>query len=200
MKICGVCGKTKIESEFWLRQRKNGQRVAVCCKICEKEMNNKYMRTPWGLATRMHISQKTMSKRRGHQPPAYTTKELFDWLLGQENFYDLYANWENGGYNRWDKPSIDRLDDFKGYSFDNIRLTSWKQNDIKGHLDQRNGTGTHGRSCVPIIKSTPDGEIVAKYISLAHAHEIEKIPLTVLAKTTNPVFYKNYIWRSGCND
>ena len=36
-------------------------------------------------------------------------------------------------------PSIDRKDDYKPYTFDNIQLTTWQQNKAKGHEDCKNG-------------------------------------------------------------
>jgi hypothetical protein len=53
---------------------------------------------------------------------------------GKNNFYELYNNWIDSGYKKSDKPSVDRIDDYKGYSFDNIQLMTWKENNKKNTL------------------------------------------------------------------
>ena len=37
------------------------------------------------------------------------------------------------------KTFVDRLNDYKGYSFDNIQLMTWQENKDKGHRDCLNG-------------------------------------------------------------
>lgn len=55
--------------------------------------------------------------------------DLEKWII--DNYYDefttLFKNWTLNNYNSDDVPSIDRLDDSKGYSFDNMRIVTWRE-------------------------------------------------------------------------
>ena len=98
-----------------------------------------YYRTIKGQLTQIYYGQKVRSKENGYPPPEYTKDELREWLLGQTIYWDIYVAWIDSGYKSDLKPSIDRLDDYKGYSFSNIRITTWGINDQKGRDDRRNG-------------------------------------------------------------
>jgi hypothetical protein len=55
--------------------------------------------------------------------------------LSIKNFKVLYKNWVKSGYEKNFRPSVDRLDSTKGYSFDNIRLVTWKENNNANHIN-----------------------------------------------------------------
>ena len=114
MKQCTKCNQIKELSKF--RKKHNA------CKSCALEYNKIYNVTKEGVIARIYGDQKNHSKTRGHTIPTYTKQELFDWLINDWLFDLLYNNWLNCGHINSMKPSIDRLDDSKGYSFDNILL------------------------------------------------------------------------------
>jgi hypothetical protein len=126
-KICSICGKEKPVSEFRFSQG----RPKSYCKPCDNERNKLYRRTLLGHLHRMYNNQKRNSIQRGHSQPAYTFEELKDWFISQPNWEDLWLKWEANNYDKQLTPSIDRLDDSKGYSFDNIRLVTWEDNNLK---------------------------------------------------------------------
>ena len=90
-----------------------------------------WSRTIDGLISQIYRSQKQHSKKRGHQPPTYSQELLLRWMTAHVIFKKLYDNWIASDYDRWLIPSVDRLDNSKGYSFDNIQLMTWKENDAK---------------------------------------------------------------------
>lgn len=76
----------------------------------------------------IYNTQRGSSRKRGHALPKYSSEELMSWACGQEKLYSLYQNWISSGKVKDLKPSIDRLNDETGYSFENIQLVTWRQN------------------------------------------------------------------------
>lgn len=130
MIICIKCKEIKFENEFHKeKQNKNG--LSSICKKCKYERNLNYDRTIKGVINKIWQKQLFNSNKRKHPKPNYTKKELEEWILNQSNFEKLYNDWVNSGYDKWLKPSVDRLDDTIGYNFNNIQLITWKENDLK---------------------------------------------------------------------
>lgn len=104
-----------------------------------------------------------------HQLPdiAYSKEEFVAWLMSQPNQPQLWQDWEQSGYSRWLAPSVDRLDDYKGYSLDNIRLTTWKENFDRGHHDRK--AGINNKMSRAVNQFNLDGSFIAKHESLAIA-------------------------------
>lgn len=93
--------------------------------------NMKYYHTKRGTIIKIYNSQIASSKRRKHPLPAYSRDDFITWVLDQNIFHKLHAQWVESNYERMLAPSIDRLDDSKSYTFDNIRITTWKENNQK---------------------------------------------------------------------
>lgn len=79
--------------------------------------------------------QISRSKQRNHPLPEYTKDEFRDWYFKQPNLYRLVNNWINSGFNKDLIPSVVRINHKLHYKFDNIQLITWKENEIKGHLE-----------------------------------------------------------------
>ena len=132
LKNCSKCNLYKHSTEFNLHSKKKAI-LKPYCKKCQKIYDDWYQKTYSGLITQMYKSLKSSSKSRGHNPPNFEKEDFKKWLL--ENNYDIiYSEWELSGYNRWKKPSVDRLEDTKSYCFSNMRLVTWFENDKK-HKD-----------------------------------------------------------------
>lgn len=97
-----------------------------------------YYKTKKWLLTRIYHNQKRNSKQRWHNAPKYTKEELWKWFFSQDNFEILFNNWKESWYEVDLIPSIDRKDDYKWYSFDNIQLMTFWENRKKWDMDQRN--------------------------------------------------------------
>ena len=77
--------------------------------------------------SKLYRRQLKSSIERGHQPPQYTLDELKDWARSQDNCDELFNTWRKTEDSN-DAPSFDRIDNSKGYTLDNIVLTTWGVN------------------------------------------------------------------------
>ena len=103
----------------------------------------------------IYNNQRNSSRKRDHDMPKYTLDELRVWANGQQKFHKLYEIWQESGRDIDLVPSIDRKDNSKGYSFDNIQLMTWKENKDKEYLNAA------GR--VPIYRISTDYSIIKEY-------------------------------------
>ena len=135
MKKCTICGIEKPLSEYTPRKDRpcgyDGR-----CKECNRKRGEKIRHTKNGLVSLIIRSQRKASKARGHEMPTYTLDELKSWVFSQPNFETLFNEWVASGFNRWKKPSIDRIDEKLSYNFRNIRLVTWREN-IEPELTQK---------------------------------------------------------------
>ena len=127
MKECTECEISKDETEFGKLSQKS-DKLRPMCKSCTKLADQAYRRSVEGLVTTLHSDHKKRSKLRGHKQPSYTKKELHEWLLSQPTFECMFNVWVENDYLRDLKPSVDRIDDFKGYTFQNIQLLTTRDN------------------------------------------------------------------------
>ncbi len=105
-------------------------------------MKKNYQQTKIGLINHMYANQKYNSVERGHTPPGYSVEDFRDLLLTRHHFHDLFDLWELSGFNKNKTPSIDRLDDYTGYTLANIQLVTWEFNKDKYHSDCISGKNT----------------------------------------------------------
>jgi len=99
--------------------------------------------------------------------PTYTKKEFLSWCLNNDTFLELHKNWEESNYLLGLVPSIDRLNDTLGYSFDNIQVVTWDENNKLGHIRERNGETT--RRCKSVLQYDLDNNFIKEYYSLKTA-------------------------------
>ena len=160
------CSKCKEHLEI-LNFGSNGRNgVHSWCKLCAKKDAQRYQRTKDGVTSSIYNSQKFHSKTRGHNAPTYSLMELRDWLYSQKSFHRQYDMWKESNYDRWCKPSVDRIDDSIGYSLGNIQLISWEQNREKQAVDFLSAKLTNNHKPVSIYEN---GELIGTFESYAIA-------------------------------
>ena len=162
-KICSLCKIEKNTSEFY--RRNTGFKSH--CKKCDKKWHDEYGKTKEGVVTRIYSVQLGGSKKRSHSLPNYTNEELRIWLFNQDEFHRLYDLWAESGYDKMKKPSCDRLDDYKPYSFDNIQVITWQENKNKLHSDQKNGR--NNKNSRPVIQTDLVGRFIKEHYSQSQA-------------------------------
>jgi hypothetical protein len=170
LKKCKDCGELKSIELFYKSQGE--------CKECTKSrvrdnynrVGNTYDRTEKGVIRVIYKTQKRNSKIRGHDGPSYSKQELSEWLYNN-GFKNLYYIWVDSGYKKDLKPSVDRIDDFKPYTLDNITLGTWFDNRTKQYSDIKNGAGTSGKRCKAVGQYDKDMNL----INIFHSqHEAER--------------------------
>ena len=170
---CPTCSSTRDVRVDALKDQES-----TLCRSCvnrarpKKDIADKFNRlnhyhTLEGHITSIWNGQRQRSKRNGWAEPAYSREELIEWVRNQPNASDLYTAWELSGYEKNRAPSIDRLDDYKPYSFDNIRLVDWETNNKKGRESQIAGDNT--KNCKAVRQLDLNGNVIAEFHSIMDA-------------------------------
>ena len=186
-KKCNKCNKKKLLNQYSYRQAGKDKTRAICNPCLAKNII-RYNKSDRHIVTSLYVKQKTKSKERGHPPPTYTKKELHQYIINHPDYKIIYDNWIKNNCNKWFRPSIDRLDTSKGYSFDNIRLTTWSIN----------------HKAEAILKSEPiyildryNNIILKRYKSIMDASrdlKVKSAEISVLCRLNNGKQKLNYIW------
>ena len=167
-KICTKCEIEKSIDKFYTNNHKSKKdKTNSHCKSCENERVLNRSRTKAGVISTIYSSQRASSRERNHKEPTYSLIELKEWLMSDWLFDLLYNNWKNCGYLKDMKPSLDRLDDSKGYSFDNIQAVSFLENRMKANYNAKNNILIHGHK--KVIQKNINGEVVSRYNSISEA-------------------------------
>ena len=181
-KKCTKCNEVKSISDFGKRKRmKSG--IHEWCKVCVNKSNTDRGRTKKGLIVITYLRQISRSKKRDMPLPSYTKDDLVYWLFNQDLFHTLHKNWKGSGYDRDLAPSVDRKDDYKSYTMDNIQLMTWKENLLKGARDRV--LGRNNKKSKAVIQIDFDGNKVQEYYSMAEASRQTKIGDSHISKACN---------------
>lgn len=167
MKTCTKCGIEKELTDFGVHPlARDGKQTR--CNDCLNIKTKEYRKTINGLVTKIYGNQRQNSKTREHLPPNYTRDELYDWIISQKNFKELYSNWVESDYEIKLLPSVDRKNDDKPYTLENLlRVCTWEENRKRAHSDVSSGINT--KPLRAVVQFTKDGEFVARYRSLVEA-------------------------------
>ena len=174
-KVCFKCQESLPLERFYKHKKMADGRLNKCidCTKSDSKQNqervgNKYDFSKKGVVRVIYKTQKRNQHIRGHGQLPYTKGQLDEWL-SLNGFDLLYQSWVDSGFESCKKPSVDRIDDFYGYSFSNIRLVTWSDNREYQHDDIRDGKGTGGKRCKRVVKMDENFCIVDSYHSYSSA-------------------------------
>lgn len=166
-----------------------------------KKYNKEYSRSKKGLIKYIYFHQIRNCKSRGHPMPDYSEEELFTWFFSDSKNVTLYEEWKDSGFNKELTPSIDRLDNSKSYSFDNIEAVTWQINKQRAYEAIRDKS-LHNPSLlngghVAVVQFDLEGNVVGEFISLSEATRstgIDHRGISEACKKYRNTFH-GYIWR-----
>lgn len=150
------------------------------CKPCVNQYAKNRGRSKTGLISRIYNNQRKRSIAKKMELPSYSKYELEAWMFGQEKFHSLFNKWVESDYDYMLVPSVDRIDDYKPYTFSNIQLMTWEENKEKGHEDIRNNKNKKKNK--PIIQFSIYGERLNDYDSAMIAEHSTGIAHENIAK------------------
>ena len=195
MKKCFKCGENKELGLFYKHKKTADGYLNKCIECTKKDVKgSNYDKTEKGVVRIMYKTQVRNSKARKMELPNYTKQELKEWLY-ENNFKSLYDNWLSSDFDKNKKPSVDRLDDFKPYSFGNIRLVTWEENKAHQNQDILNATGTSGRCCKAVIQLDKYGNVLAEYHSYSFAKRTVGYSFEKCLKNGTPSRIDGTYWR-----
>jgi len=148
-----------------------------------REYVRKYRLTHKGVSSTIYTQQIRSSKKRGHKLPSYTLKELREWMMSRENYTKLWMEWVDSDYSKLKKPSVDRIDDYDYYHFDNIQLVTWEDNLRKAGKDRADGINNKQNRLV--YQYTQDGVLVDTYYSMHYASLMTGVNLSCICEVCN---------------
>ena len=195
MKICKKCGEEKTLSSF--------SKGKTICKECNNKESALYRKSIEGIITQTYSHQKGCSINRGHLPPTYTRAELKGWLLAQPHFIPLYNAWVESDYVKNLKPSVDRINDSIGYTFENIQLVTFGENTRKQYDKILSGEKVNFHR--KVNQYTLEGKYIQTFSSAQEAKRVldkKGIAITGCCLGTHPTaggFYWRY-FEGGTSD
>lgn len=100
--------------------------------------NNSYM----GRLTRSYCDMRARTREKGFDS-IVTREEFLKFAVNNVEYNRLYKQWEDSGYILKYCPTVDRIDNNKGYTLDNIQFLSLSANSTKGN-NERSGKRHNG--------------------------------------------------------
>lgn len=160
-KECFICHKIKPLDEFYTHKAMPDGHINKC-KECTKE----YMRgrrpecrkldkkrhhyNPERFLKHRYYAMKFRTSSKAKSGPLthptyasrkldFTMEEWLEWCHTKSwlTFVSLYERWQESGFQRGYSPSVDRIDNDKGYTLDNIQWLSFRNNCSK-HTSKMN--------------------------------------------------------------
>lgn len=187
---CKKCDTYKDVSKF----HKNISIKDNCCTYC-KSCSLIKSRGLTEVLHKIYSAQITNNKKRGHGQIGYSRTEFINRFKNNKDYHELHNKWKKSGYNSDIKPSFDRINIFLGYSFDNIKLTTWKKNKQNHYNDVKRGIDDRTSKAVTMINKNTREE--CDFHSIIEASRQTNINVSTISQAClkNRNSAGGYYWR-----
>lgn len=167
-----------------------------------KEYRQRNKRTKKGWYTKTYGRMKRDNKAKFGLELPFSKVEFIEWINNTygEKFNKLFDTYVQNDCNKYLNPSIDRIDDYKGYEFANMQLITWQENDIKGSHSIKNKT-----TCAEVGKKYCSKTVIQldkdmnELMRFSSTHEVNRIlgfDQSLVAKACREGFMsKGYYWK-----
>lgn len=201
MRECTRCKNEKLPEDFYSNSYslKCKQCIRECVKLNSELVGNKYDFSEKGVIRVLYKTMKRHQKIRGFSDIPFTKDEFKYWLYNNTSYKDLWDTWKDNGNPTQLKPSVDRLNDYKGYSFDNMRMVVYKENREHQVNDRLKGMSKSGEVCHRIIKLTKGGVEVKRYVSYQEVRREEGYCVHYAIKKGQPC-KRGFMWKDLGNN
>lgn len=172
-------------------------------ELCPREFNKYYRAHTKGnkanWLTKTYSRVKRDMKNKFGQELDFTKAELGIWAE-QHGLEVLLAQYKASGFQKDFNPSVDRIDDYKGYTFDNIQLVTWKQNNARGRKSRKNKEQCSKMAKAVWSKRTEQrdaisGALISTFCSTHEAQRKTGIDSSLIARACRKgVIAKGYRW------
>lgn len=153
-KKCFRCNCTKPIDQFYSHKGMKDGHIGKCkqCAITDSRNNpnsndndlRRYRHSPKRIMYNRWYSIKrrctpgTSTYRTSYEGRLKITKEEWDKFCKEniDSFMSIYNNWVSNNFSRKFSPSIDRIDNNKGYELCNLQWITQSENSIKGNKDK----------------------------------------------------------------
>ena len=108
----------------------------------------------------------------------FSKDEFKEWINNNYKYKleNMLKDYKESNYKKDLCPSIDRIDDYKSYTFDNMQLITWKENNDKGRISLKNKKQCSEMAkrvwSKKVIQKDLDGNVIATFNS---THDVERL-------------------------
>lgn len=108
----------------------------------------------------------------------FSKDEFKEWISSNYKceLEKMLKDYKESNYKKDLCPSIDRIDDYKSYTFDNMQLITWKENNDKGRISLKNKKQCSEMAkrvwSKKVIQKDLDGNVIATFNS---THDVERL-------------------------
>lgn len=147
---CRVCKEEKSKEEFSFQHRKlNPDKRKTICKRCDcdrsiaygKQFRKKrieyyrdYYHTINGHTLNLWSALNNRVRRKKSYiglPVTFTKEQFLNWIRNNKEYWRLFAMWKEASYEPRYTPTVDRIDNQRGYEPDNVQVLVQYENSRK---------------------------------------------------------------------
>ena len=165
MKTCVNCLEDKGVGEYYGYIKAGDIKTTyhAFCKVCDRERNDKIKKSLNGRLTSIYSDQRKSCIKRKMNPPTYTRHEFDQFMYNSTPYRKLHDEWKEQNYPKRLSPSVNRLDDYKTYSLDNIEVITWEEHQRKTQSDRTIRKGKNKKIWRAVVQLDIEDNLIDVY-------------------------------------